>query len=155
MTSIPLSAPLIPTKSVARELDGVHTELNIQTYADRVLVLVTQLNKVGCLIQATLPLAVPLLPPLPGQLPQPSTATVLTPLFGAPPSEHLHDLYSLYANQIAAIIWTAEGAAGSRRPVVVGVALQRRKEEEGQGLTSRERSVFEDIMKMVMACYGS
>ncbi|KZT51270.1 hypothetical protein CALCODRAFT_488073 [Calocera cornea HHB12733] len=155
MSSIPLSAPLIPTKSVAKELYGVHTELNIQTYADRVMVLVTQLNKVGCLIQATLPPAVPLLPPLPGQMPQPSTATVLTPLFGAPPSEHLHDLYGLYANQIAAIIWTAEGAAGLRRPVVVGVALERKKDEEGQGLTQRERDVFDGIMKMVMDVYAA
>jgi len=154
MTSIPLPSPLIPTKSLARELDGAHTELNIQTYADRVLVLVTQLNKVGCLIQATLPPTAPLLPPLPGKLPEPSLTTVLTPLFGAPPSEHLHDLYSLYANQIAAIIWTAEGAAGLRRPVVVGIALQRRKDEEGQGLTERERALFEGVMGMVVECYG-
>ncbi|EJU06472.1 hypothetical protein DACRYDRAFT_103418 [Dacryopinax primogenitus] len=155
MSSIPLSTPLIPTKSLSKEIDGIHTELNIQSYSDRVLVLITQLNKVGCFIQASLPPTAPLLPPLPGRLPEPAVGTVLTPLFGAAPSEHLHDLYSLYASQVAVLLWTSEGGGG-RKPVVVGVALQRQKEgEEGSGLTDRERKTFEGVMRMVQECFPS
>lgn len=38
------------SKQIARELEGNNTEVVIQTYSDRILVLVTQLGKVGNLV---------------------------------------------------------------------------------------------------------
>ena len=40
----------IPTAQQARVLDGVHTEVFVQIYADRILVIVTQLGRIGCLV---------------------------------------------------------------------------------------------------------
>ena len=101
----------------ALELDGTPTEVVLQWFADRVVVLVTQLGKVGCLVrlnptrvffsnpckmQATMPPTAPLLPPLNDDtLPEPPISIQLTPLFGQPPTEHLHTLHALYASQIS------------------------------------------------------
>lgn len=44
----------IKTRQTAKTLDGVHTEVVCQAFADRYLVLVTQLGKVGCLVRSNL-----------------------------------------------------------------------------------------------------
>ncbi|KAE8260317.1 hypothetical protein A4X13_0g417 [Tilletia indica] len=43
----------VPTRQEVRSVAGVTTEVLIQAFTDRILVLVTQLGRVGCLIQAT------------------------------------------------------------------------------------------------------
>lgn len=70
---------MIPSCHLARSLEGVQTELIIQTFADRILLLITQVGKVGNLvrrhrilvghpltrvsqIQASIPPTAPLLP---------------------------------------------------------------------------------------------
>jgi hypothetical protein len=53
----------IPTAQQARVLDGVHTEVFVQIYADRILVIVTQLGRIGCLVSAGVGLLVPHPPP--------------------------------------------------------------------------------------------
>jgi hypothetical protein len=41
----------IPTFAIHREIGGISTELSVQVYDDRVMVLLSQLgNKVGCLV---------------------------------------------------------------------------------------------------------
>lgn len=40
----------IPTAQQARVLNGTHTEVFIQVYADRILVIVTQLGRIGCMV---------------------------------------------------------------------------------------------------------
>ncbi|KAJ7581321.1 hypothetical protein C8J56DRAFT_262383 [Mycena floridula] len=141
-----------------RELDGIPTEVLIQSYQDRLLVLVTQLGKVGNLIQVSLPATTPLEPQDnndPAALPTPSPAIQLTPLLGNGPSEHLQTLHSLYASQIATIIWTTEAEmdlAFSRRSVIVGIAL--RKATSNEGLSDLERKVFSGVMAMVKELVG-
>jgi hypothetical protein len=46
----------VPSRQCARVLDGIHTEAVVQLYADRALVLVTQLGRVGCLVSLFFPL---------------------------------------------------------------------------------------------------
>lgn len=41
---------MIPPRQLSRELDGIQTDILVQTFADRILVLVTQLGKVGNLV---------------------------------------------------------------------------------------------------------
>ncbi|KAF8163365.1 hypothetical protein B0H34DRAFT_795083 [Crassisporium funariophilum] len=145
-------------RQTSRQLNGKNTEVFLQTFADRYLVLVTQMGKVGNLIQATLPPTVPLLPPSadPSQpnkllLPEPSPAIQLTPLLGSAPSEHLQTLHSLYASQIATIIWSEElqrGLESSRRSVVVGLAFSNSSNRD-LGSMQVERDVFEGVMSMV------
>ncbi|KAG8887638.1 hypothetical protein FRB98_009253 [Tulasnella sp. 332] len=133
-----------------RSVNGVRTEILILSYADRVLVLLTQLGK----IQASTPLAIPLPPaPPPPALPPIPPSIALTPLFGQPPSPHLQTLYNLYVSQIASLIWAREGEGGIRRPVVVGVALKlsgaSRSDDEEDDLTEDERVLFKEVMEMV------
>ena len=73
-------------------------------------------------------------------------------MLGSAPSEHMHTLYSLYASQIATIIWTLESQsplAVSRRSVVVGLALRKSDETGDMELTERERDVFQGVMTML------
>ncbi|KAG8900461.1 hypothetical protein FRB99_006030 [Tulasnella sp. 403] len=96
------------------------------------------------------------LPPIPPSL-------ALTPLFGHPPSTHLHTVYNLYASQIASILWTVEGENVPRRPVIVGVALKKAPStastdlpgEDDLELTDAERSLYMEVMKMVFSIVSS
>ncbi|KAJ7046864.1 hypothetical protein C8F04DRAFT_987123 [Mycena alexandri] len=145
------------SRQLSRELQGNNTEIVIQTFADRILVLVTQLGKVGNLIQATIPETIPLFPAVqdPAQpnvqaLPEPPAAIQLTPLLGNAPSQHLQTLHSLYAAQIATILWTTGNPLEvSRRPVIVGIALRKSEAQDDDGLTENERSVFAGVTSMV------
>ncbi|KAK7020550.1 hypothetical protein R3P38DRAFT_2970120 [Favolaschia claudopus] len=151
--------PSTMVRQITRELHGNSTEIVIQTFADRILVLVTQLGKVGNLIQATLPDTTPLLPAIqdPDQpnvrsLPEPPAAIQLTPLLGAAPSEHLQTLHCLYASQIATLLWTAGSSNPlevTRRPIIIGVALRKSPATDDEGLSEHERSVFGGVMSMV------
>jgi proteasome assembly chaperone 3 len=118
-------------------------------------------------MQVTLPATVPLLPataPDPAHpnrqtLPLPPAALQLTTLLGSAPSEHMHTLYSLYASQIATIIWTMESEGPlevSRRSVVVGLALRKSDETSlsSMGLTERERSIFQGVMTMLYELFN-
>ncbi|KAG2020249.1 hypothetical protein CC2G_005614 [Coprinopsis cinerea AmutBmut pab1-1] len=134
-------------------VNGVPTTIIIQTFADRILVLVTQLGKVGNLIQANL-LSTSTLPLSDknddNTIPTPSPAIQLTPLLGSSISEHQQTLHSLYASQIATIVWDERSQfsiEGHRRSVVVGIALKR-VEVDGPGceLSENERATFRGIM---------
>ncbi|KAI0372919.1 hypothetical protein BV20DRAFT_1014125 [Pilatotrama ljubarskyi] len=157
---------MLQTSTAARDIDGVQTDVLIQAFADRVLVLVTQLGKVGSLIQASMPSTMPLLPPPPPDPSQPNELPLpvsppslqLTPLLGSAPSERIHTLHSLYASQIATLVWTLEEASVlevDRRPVVVGVALAKSTEpSESSELSAHDRTVFRGVMDMVRELLG-
>lgn len=56
----------------------------------------------------------------------------------------MQTLYSLYAAQIATLIWLAIG--GEPRGVVVGIALQRSKEHEEGGLGEEDQQTFREVL---------
>ena len=41
---------MLPSVNTVKEIEGVQTDVLLQVYADRILVLVTQLGKVGSLV---------------------------------------------------------------------------------------------------------
>ncbi|ODN94772.1 hypothetical protein L198_04916 [Cryptococcus wingfieldii CBS 7118] len=176
-TSKPPAPPPSPirTYTLRRDICAVPTDLLIQTFDDRVLVIVTQSGKVGCLTQATLPQFTPLpTPPPPSQdlqqipphlqilsiLPPPPPQTTLTPLLGSPPQQALHELY---VSQIATLVWWALQTSGeARKGVVVGLALKREKGEgradedgEEEGLVEKERERYAGILDLVSQWPGS
>ncbi|KAF4578812.1 Proteasome Assembly Chaperone [Pleurotus pulmonarius] len=149
--------------SRSQEIDGQNTDVLLQYYADRILVVVTQFGKVGGLIQASIPSTAPLLVPSDAphadedQLPQPPPSIQLTPLMGSAQSDHMHTLNSLYASQIATLVWLAEEEAlrPTRRNVVVGLALRRTDSETMPGLIDVEKRTFVQIMGMVREALAS
>ncbi|KAF7304822.1 hypothetical protein MKEN_01196300 [Mycena kentingensis (nom. inval.)] len=138
------------TRHLSKQLDGIQTDVLLQLFSDRILVLVTQLGKVGNLIQAAIPNTIPLAPPAsPNELPEPSPAIQLTPLLGNAPTPHMQTLHSLYAAQIATIMWTTASPLDvTRRSVVVGIALKPSQSDD-ETLSQRERDVFAGVMSMV------
>ena len=87
-----------------------------------------------------------------GPLPTPPVAIQLRSLLGSASSEHLQTLHSLYAAQIATLVWLTEDQAlvgSSRRSIIVGIALQK-VANEGGGLNEREKRTFHAIMEALM-----
>jgi proteasome assembly chaperone 3 len=80
----------------------------------------------------------------------------LTYLFGSAPSPDHQTLYSSYAAQIAALVWTSKqhGQIGSfHTPVVVGVAL---KLPRSSGRPSgTDRATFLQVMDLVREALGT
>jgi proteasome assembly chaperone 3 len=157
----------VPTRQSARTIDGVHTEVLVQRFADRILILVTSLNKIGHLIQVAAPAHRSPLPPLPSRnasmpelqglnLPPMDSSLQLTPLMGQAPNEHAQLLHHLYAVQIASIVF--DRAAASDEPwdgnaIVVGLALRgSNKAADEVDITPAERKAFAEVMKMVLEC---
>ncbi|KAM0746615.1 hypothetical protein T439DRAFT_329721 [Meredithblackwellia eburnea MCA 4105] len=172
------SGPSIPTAQRARQIHGVHTEVLVQSFADRVFVVVTQLGRIGSLIQVNPP---PPSIPAPLQstssslfpsLPPPHPATTMTPVLGVAPSPHVRMLHELYAAQIGAIVFKgsgpdAQGGGTGRegRPVLIGIALKSAgrsveagsgaddgSDGEGAGVSDDERELFGAVMEMVASC---
>ncbi|KAJ3869955.1 hypothetical protein EV359DRAFT_28884 [Lentinula novae-zelandiae] len=148
-----------PSRNCTKTLYGVPTEISLQYYGDSTLILVTQVGKVGNLIQVSLPATIPLTPSAPDTtepnapiLPPPPIAIQLTPLFGSAPSDRIQTLHSLYASQIATIIWLAETENPLqvvRKNVIVGIALRRSDQAGELGLTEMERQTFYGAMSAI------
>ncbi|EPQ31671.1 uncharacterized protein PFL1_01004 [Pseudozyma flocculosa PF-1] len=144
VTTTPIPAHLLPVVPTRQDSfttpDGHTTEILAQAFQDRILILITQVGKVGCLIQSQTPTSLfqssshlddpsdadadadtaPTLPP-------PSSSTTLSHLFGTPPHGYA-TLYDLYVSQVAAIVAadlakSYQDSAG-QRPVVVGLGLK-------------------------------
>ncbi|KAJ3490207.1 hypothetical protein NLI96_g1590 [Meripilus lineatus] len=107
-----------------------------------------------------MPSTTPLLPAQPTDstdlqtpsLPPPPPGIELTFLLGSAPTEHLRTLHSLYASQVATLVWVAEGESleVERKGVIVGIALRPVKEPGKDGhLSARERTIFHGVMDMV------
>ncbi|KAF7778668.1 hypothetical protein Agabi119p4_3013 [Agaricus bisporus var. burnettii] len=128
----------------------IKEDVVVQRYSDRTLVLVTQLGKIGNLIQASIPPTTGL-PPLTDQLPPPLPAIHLTPLLGSASSEHVQTLHSLYVSQIATLVWVYDASSAvdtGRKAVVVGLALKKLSDGD-EGLTEDEKLVFREVMNLV------
>ncbi|KAI0345161.1 hypothetical protein BDW22DRAFT_1354053 [Trametopsis cervina] len=147
---------MLATSQLTRELEGIHTDVILQVFGDQILVLITQLGKVGSLIQATIPDTAPLLSLesiaelAEFSLPPPPPAIQLTPLLGHAQSEHMQTLHTLYASQAATLVWIAEASgimAPERRGVIVGVALKR-SPEDGRA-SEYEQKIFHGVMGML------
>ena len=65
----------------------------------------------------------------------------------------MHTLHSLYTSQIATIVWTQAALNAletSRRSVVVGLALRKSDDPSGEGVTEREKELFQNIMSALV-----
>ncbi|PFH54289.1 hypothetical protein AMATHDRAFT_563 [Amanita thiersii Skay4041] len=150
---------LVSVLQTSTHINDKPTSILIQPFADRVLVLVTQLGKVGNLIQASLPSTIPLSPPDDVQsLPPPPPALHLTTLLGSAPSSHMKSLHSLYASQIATLIWLHESSGAVealRRSIIVGLALHPSTNHDDANINEDERETFYSIMDMLKRLLSS
>jgi len=74
----------------------------------------------------------------------------LSTLLGTAPSEHTQVLHSLYAAQIATIIWTEEAKIGldGRKNIVVGLALSK-VDGEVDEVNLLEKTLFQGVMTLI------
>eukprot|EP00123_Amoebidium_parasiticum_P001688 comp12843_c0_seq1/m.8008 comp12843_c0_seq1/g.8008 ORF comp12843_c0_seq1/g.8008 comp12843_c0_seq1/m.8008 type:complete len:126 (-) comp12843_c0_seq1:291-668(-) len=96
----------VRTKQAAYVIGGIHTELLLCAYSDRLLVLVTQLLKVGTLLAASAQAG------LDGRAPTYSVSTLL--------GRRDDPVYPVYARTLMAAI--AQG--GEQRPLLLGLGLK-------------------------------
>ena len=160
-----------------KSFNGAPTELLIQKYEDRTLVLVTQVGKVGSLVRLTRSMKPVMFSScaLQTEVSIPQSATLADPyfagdgsliiepspsieqkiIFGSASTVHASTLYGLYASHIATLIWTAEKGEG-RRNVVVGLALKNiNSEKDTSMLSDEERTTFKGVLNMILDSYVS
>lgn len=153
ITTQELPGPVLPTHQVVRTVAGLDTHVLLQSFTDRLLVIVTQVGKIGCLIQATTPSSLSLAamsasaplsqdaPPLPSSL---------TRLFGTPPAG-LETLYDLYVSQIASLVRSTSPNRDDTRPIVVGIGLKHLSHDQDP-LSDAERERLLQILDMIKQC---
>lgn len=168
-----LGVCLMESLSRSSNISDVNTDVLIQQYADRILVFVSQLDKVGSLvmplhvdisilitgfkIQASLPATIPLENSnerdTQSTFPSPSPAIEITPLLSSAPSEQIQTLHNLYVSQIASLIWTAEAEQGveGRRPVILAIALKRSLDSD----EAPDQETFTRVMGMIQSILRS
>ncbi|CDU24553.1 uncharacterized protein SPSC_04054 [Sporisorium scitamineum] len=128
VTPVPASStPVLPTKTIAETINGHPTTIITQSFADRIFIAVTQLNKFGCLYQAVTSTNLAALDNdavevSSSNLPPPLPSTSVSKLVGSEPSPAYTALYQLYVAQIASIV--KHGAGGDERPLIVSLALK-------------------------------
>ncbi|KAG9288680.1 hypothetical protein G9A89_004299 [Geosiphon pyriformis] len=155
----PSHLPQFPLKTLqtARKINSVHTEVLVTGFRNRILILVTQYDKIGSLLYTTLDSLSPISflsnsNSTSGDPPTPSRTTNV--LLGA-----YSTLYHLYASLISEMI-SRENPVDSR-DVVVGLALWMGKEGEDEKNSKRaldlhnelfDREFFDEIQDMIREC---
>ncbi|CAO1616540.1 unnamed protein product [Jaminaea pallidilutea] len=158
-----------PSKQRAGVIDGVHTQVVIQEYADRSFVLVTETGKIGTVIQASVPTQssphAPLTAPVddgfdfdadlhdkgsggPEMDGLPSANILQTALMGTPPPGYAA-VYSLYVNSLHQALRSSaapstgapeEDAQRDARPVIVALGLTPKPVANSNGVQSDSQS---------------
>ncbi|SPO24868.1 uncharacterized protein UTRI_01373_B [Ustilago trichophora] len=171
----PIKGPVIPTSTLTVTISGHPTTVIAQSFADRIFITVTQLNKFGVLYQAVTSSApsssagyLDFEPALKSTLPPPLPTTSVSKLVGTEPSPAHMALYQLYVAQIASIVKHSQNGQDGR-PLIVSLALKSSaKEGEKQAMafgedddeddesflmtSPEERERFMAIMKAVQEC---
>ncbi|CAO0802744.1 unnamed protein product [Mucor circinelloides] len=126
----------LQNKQAAITINGVHTEILLSGYADKIFVVITQYGKIGSLIQTTLDIS-PQLAMNPSSVPTTSQF-----LMGESTGEQ-SDLYILYSTSILQAI----GAMNphEKRPLLLGIALKPLED------MSARKQVFHQIIDQIMA----
>ncbi|WFC98818.1 hypothetical protein MYAM1_001551 [Malassezia yamatoensis] len=124
-----LPSNVIATKVHTEPIADGNVTIMSQEYLDRTLVLVTEVDKIGYLVQAQVEPGEHTVEFLQNKRPDSILIPTVTlvPLFGTPPTQYT-DLYALYATQIAAAIcadlYSTDNLLGNMKPVIVGLALR-------------------------------
>ncbi|KAI7874523.1 hypothetical protein K492DRAFT_211535 [Lichtheimia hyalospora FSU 10163] len=127
----------LTNKQAACDIDGVHTEVLVTGFADKIFIVVTQFGRIGSLIRTTVDIA-PHLATNPSSVP--TTSQFLFGESSGPQS----DLYMLYASSIAQAV--AAMNPHEKRPILLGIALKPMDE------MAQQRKVFNKVIDKVMAC---
>ncbi|RUP52425.1 proteasome assembly chaperone 3 [Jimgerdemannia flammicorona] len=118
----------VQNRQLARSIDGVHTDVLVSAFADRILVVATQYRKIGSLFSST-----------------PSTVPTTTHFLLGSSTTTQSGGHLLYASHISQTI--AAMNPSEKRPVLLGIALK----DLGDDNLARKR-VFEQLMEMIKEC---
>lgn len=171
--------PVLPLKTLSASILDVQSTVIVQLFADRIFITVTQLNKFGCLYQASTsstPSAQSFTDddgdserPVESQtmkLPPPLPSTSISKLVGTEPSPAHAALYELYVSQIASIV--KHCSPTDPISLVVSLALKPAKkprpntegseddnEPDDLLMDTDERERFLGIMSLVQQCVNT
>ncbi|RUS23166.1 hypothetical protein BC937DRAFT_91852 [Endogone sp. FLAS-F59071] len=128
----------VQNRQLARLIEGLHTEVLVSGFGDKILVIVTQYGKIGSLLYTTLD-TTPQLSSTPSAVP-----TTTHFLLGQSTTTQ-SDIQLLYASHISQTI--AVMNPNEKRSVLMGIALK----DPGDDNAARKR-VFEEVVDMVKEC---
>ncbi|KAG9321614.1 hypothetical protein KVV02_006718 [Mortierella alpina] len=146
--------PLI-NKQAARTIQGKHTEVLVSSYADKILIIVSQYGKVGSIIHTTVDQQSLTSSATASEL----AATTSSFLLGAGSSmSKKTQLYQVYASHISQMIHHQNPA--ETRAVVLSLALSVQEPDmersssaaEEQEQRAHDRDLFENVIELVNEC---
>ncbi|GAA5812745.1 hypothetical protein MFLAVUS_006203 [Mucor flavus] len=126
----------LKNNQAAVDIKGVHTEILLTGFADKIFVVITQYGKIGSLIQATLDAS-------PHFANSPSSVPMTTQFLMGESTGDQSELYSLYATSILQAIGAMNPQ--EKRPLLLGIALK-----PIEALSER-RDIFHQIIDQVMS----
>ncbi|KAI9281744.1 hypothetical protein BC943DRAFT_362850 [Umbelopsis sp. AD052] len=124
----------VTNKQAARIVQGLHTEVLVSGFKDKIFVVVTQYGRIGSLINTTFDIP-------PNLARSPSTVPTTSKFLMNSAATELSDLYLLYAASVSRAIATSNPRES--RPVVLGIALK------DTGDIQKRKELHENIMDMV------
>ncbi|KAF9936368.1 hypothetical protein BGZ75_007085 [Mortierella antarctica] len=146
--------PLI-NKQAARTIQGKHTEVLVSSYADKILIIVSQYGKVGSIIHTTVDQQSLTSSAAASEL----AATTSSFLLGAGSSmSKKTQLYQVYASHISQMIHHQNPA--ETRAVILSLALSVQEPDmersssaaEEQEQRAHDRDLFENVIELVNEC---
>ncbi|KAG0202126.1 hypothetical protein BGX28_005268 [Mortierella sp. GBA30] len=146
--------PLV-NKQAARTIQGLHTEVLVTAFTDKIVILVSQYGKVGSIIHTTVDQQSLTSSAAASDL----VATTSSFLLGAGSSASKKtQLYRVYASHISQMIHHQNPA--EIRPVVLSLALCMQEPDMEQSISAtqeqeervRDRDLFENIIELVNEC---
>lgn len=124
----------VRNKQAARDVQGMHTEVLVSSYADKIFIVVSQYGRIGSLIHTTFD--------LPPNLARNTNAVPTTSRFLMnSASNSLSSLYQLYASSISQLIASMNPKEG--RPVILGIALKDTEDNQAR------KELHDNILDMV------
>ncbi|KAF9200763.1 hypothetical protein BGZ49_009006 [Haplosporangium sp. Z 27] len=146
----------IVNKQAARTIQGRHTEVLVTSFADKILIVITQYGKVGSLIHTTVDQQSIATNTMSSSDLASTTSSFL--LGAGSSSSKKTQLYQVYASHISQMI--SHQNPEETRPVVLSLALsiqepdpeQSVSKEQEQDQRNQDRDLFENVIELVNEC---
>ncbi|KAF8955529.1 hypothetical protein BGZ46_002613, partial [Entomortierella lignicola] len=147
--------PII-NKQAARTIQGRHTEVLVTSFADKILIVITQYGKVGSLIHTAVDQQSIATNTMSSSDLASTTSSFL--LGAGSSSSKKTQLYQVYASHISQMI--SHQNPEETRPVVLSLALsiqepdpeQSVSKEQEQDQRNQDRDLFENVIELVNEC---
>ncbi|KAG1372497.1 hypothetical protein G6F61_011005 [Rhizopus arrhizus] len=126
----------VKNKQIAINIDGIKTEISLQSFSDKIFIVVTQYGKIGSLIHTSLDAA-------PHRISTLDTFPTTTQFLMGDSNGPQSDMYILYATSILQAIVAMN--PHETRPLLLGIALRSIDD------LAKRKKIFQQVTDLIMS----